>query len=160
MSNVQGGCSKGCARTFFLILLIIRIAAVSAAFLLIQPNVLGVRLNFTESVGFEPTCPERTTAFRVRLVMTTSITLQLNCISITQIAAFLKSKFPLPSNFFGNGFRWSANCHEFLSGTQPAEELREHLAALFLQNSPGHFHLMVKFRHFQHIQHRTGAASL
>ena len=31
----------------------------------------------TESVGFEPTRPDRTTAFRVQLVMTTSITLQL-----------------------------------------------------------------------------------
>ena len=30
---------------------------------------------FTERVGFEPTCPKRTTAFRVRLVMTTSISL-------------------------------------------------------------------------------------
>jgi hypothetical protein len=28
-----------------------------------------------ETVGFEPTCPKRTTAFRVRLVMTTSIRL-------------------------------------------------------------------------------------
>lgn len=29
-------------------------------------------------MGFEPTCPERTTAFRVRLVMTTSILLHIH----------------------------------------------------------------------------------
>ena len=43
-------------------------------------------------MGFEPTCPERTTAFRVRLVMTTSILLHIHLFAFAAIPYIIPSK--------------------------------------------------------------------